>query len=122
VAEAIREFFHEERNRKVIEKLRGAGLRFEQEKARKAEGRLAGKQLVLTGSLANYSRDQAQRMIEEAGGRVTGSVSKKTDYVVVGADPGSKLEKARALGVKTIGEEELLELLGGVGLLPFEEQ
>jgi len=112
VAEAIQEFFHEKRNRAVIEKLRQAGLQFEQERARKAEGKLAGKQFVLTGTLPNYSRDQAKQMIEEAGGRVTGSVSKKTDYVVVGADAGSKLEKARALGVKTVEEAELLRLLG----------
>jgi DNA ligase (NAD+) len=112
VAEAIREFFHEERNREVITKLRKAGLQFEQEKVHKAEGHLTGKQFVLTGSLANYSRDEAKAMIEEAGGRVVGSVSKKTDYVVVGADPGSKLEKARSLGVKTVGEDELVKLLG----------
>jgi DNA ligase (NAD+) len=112
VAEAIQEFFHEKRNRAVIEKLRQAGLQFEQKRARKAEGKLAGRQFVLTGTLPNYSRDQAKQMIEEAGGRVTGSVSKKTDYVVVGADAGSKLEKARALGVKTVEEAELLRLLG----------
>jgi DNA ligase (NAD+) len=112
VAEAIQEFFHEKRNRAVIEKLHQAGLQFEQKRARKAEGKLAGKQFVLTGTLPNYSRDVAKQMIEEAGGRVTGSVSKKTDYVVVGAESGSKLEKARALGVKTVGEAELLKLLG----------
>ena len=81
-------------------------------KVRKPEGNLAGKQFVLTGTLPHYSRDEAKKMIEEAGGRVTGTVSKKTDYVVVGADPGSKLEKARALGVETIEEDELLKLLG----------
>jgi DNA ligase (NAD+) len=112
VAEAIQEFFHEKRNREVIEKLRKAGLQFEQKRVRKAQGALTGKQFVLTGTLPTYSRDQARQMIEEAGGRVVGSVSKKTDYVVVGADPGSKLDKARALGVKTLDEAGLLELLG----------
>jgi DNA ligase (NAD+) len=113
VAESILEFFAEPRNLKVIEKLRKAGLQFEQAKVHKPEGGLTGKQFVLTGTLPRYSRDEAKRMIEEAGGRVTGSVSKKTDYVVVGADPGSKFEKARALGVKTIEEGELIKLLRG---------
>jgi len=111
VAESILHFFREPRNLKVLEKLRKAGLRFEQKKLRKAEGKLTGKQFVLTGTLPNYSREEATRLIEEAGGRVIGSVSKKTDYVVVGADPGSKLDKARSLGVKTIDEIELLRLL-----------
>lgn len=113
VAESILEFFREPRNLKVIEKLRKARLQFESAKVHKPEGNLAGKQFVLTGTLPRYSRDEAKKMIEEAGGRVTGSVSKKTDYVVVGADPGSKLDKARSLGVKTIEEGELLKLLGG---------
>jgi DNA ligase (NAD+) len=112
VAESILEFFAEPRNLKVIEKLRKGGLQFEQAKVHKPEGNLAGKQFVLTGTLPHYSRDDAKKMIEEAGGRVAGSVSKKTDYVVVGADPGSKLEKARALGVRTLDEEGLLGLLG----------
>jgi len=112
IARSIRDYFSEKRNRDVLEKLRKAGVQFEQKRAHKAEGKLTGKQFVLTGTLPNYSRDDAKRMIEEAGGRVTGSVSKKTDYVVVGADPGSKLEKARSLGVKTIDEAELLKLLG----------
>ncbi|MBI4164873.1 MAG: NAD-dependent DNA ligase LigA [Acidobacteria bacterium] len=112
VSEAIREFFDEKRNREVIEKLRKAGLRFEQEQVRKTGSKLAGKQFVLTGTLPTYSRDEAKRMIEEAGGRVLGSVSKKTDYVVVGADAGSKLDKARTLGVEMIGEGELVKLLG----------
>lgn len=111
VSEAILEFFCEKRNLAVIEKLRRAGLQFEQKKVRKAEGKLAGKQFVLTGTLPTYSRQEATRMIEEAGGRVIGSVSKKTDYVVVGADPGSKLDKARALGVQVISEADLLKLL-----------
>ena len=68
-------------------------------------------QFVLTSALPHFSRDEAAKMIEEAGGRVTGSVSKKTSYVVVGADAGSKLEKARALGVKTINEEEFQKIM-----------
>jgi DNA ligase (NAD+) len=112
VAEGILEFFREPRNRQVIDNLRKAGLQFEQEIVAKPTGVLAGKQFVLTGTLPRYSRDEAKKMIEEAGGRVTGSVSKKTDYVVAGSDPGSKLDKARSLGVKTIGEDELLKLLG----------
>lgn len=111
IAQSIRDYFSEKRNRDVIERLRKAGLQFEQKRARRAEGKLTGKQFVLTGTLPTYSRDDAKRMIEEAGGRVTGSVSKKTDYVVVGADPGSKFEKARSLGVRTIDEAELVTLL-----------
>jgi len=110
-AGGIANFFREEHNRKVLDKLRRAGLRFEQEKKRKAGQALAGKTFVLTGTLLTYSREEAQKVIEEAGGRVTGSVSKKTDYVVVGAEPGSKLDKARSLGVKTLDEAGLLGLL-----------
>ncbi|HLY61295.1 MAG TPA: NAD-dependent DNA ligase LigA [Terriglobia bacterium] len=112
IAESIAAFFGEKRNLQVIEKLRNAGLQFKQEKAvKRGNQTLEGKQFVLTGTLPNYSRDDAKAMIEDAGGRVVGSVSKKTDYVVVGAEPGSKLDKAKSLGVKTIGETELLKLL-----------
>ena len=112
VSESIARFFAEKRNREVISKLRRTGVRLEETKKAAAGPRpLAGKTFALTGALPTYSRDDAQRMIEGAGGRVTGSVSKKTDYVVVGADAGSKLEKARSLGVKTIDEVELLKLL-----------
>ncbi len=112
VAEAIREFFEEKRNREVIGKLRAAGLQFTAEQKRKAEGKLTGKQFVLTGTLPTYSRDQAKEMIEANGGRVVGSVSKKTDYVVVGADAGSKLDKARTLAIMVLDEAGLRELLG----------
>ncbi len=112
-AAGIVRFFHEPRNRRVIEKLRRAGLRFEQPPAARRGARpLAGMQFVLTGTLPTYSRDEAKKLIEEAGGRVTGSVSKRTNYVVVGSDPGSKLEKARELGIKTIDEAELVKLAG----------
>jgi DNA ligase (NAD+) len=112
VSEAIREFFGEKRNREVIEKLRKAGLQFEQKKIRQPGGALAGKQFVLTGTLPTLSREEATRLIENAGGRVTGSVSRKTDYVVVGADAGSKLEKAKSLGIQTLDEAALKALLG----------
>jgi DNA ligase (NAD+) len=112
MAQGISEFFREKRNLEVLEKLRWSGLRFEQKAARKKDNRLADKQFVLTGTLPHYSRDEARKMIEAAGGRVTGSVSKKTDYVVAGVEAGSKLDKAKALGVTAINEAELLELLG----------
>jgi DNA ligase (NAD+) len=112
VSESIRQFFHERRNRDLVEKLRQAGLTFEHAiKPKKAAGALAGKVFVLTGTLPNLAREDAKARIEAAGGKVTGSVSKKTDYVVAGADPGSKLDKATSLSVPVIGEPELLALL-----------
>jgi DNA ligase (NAD+) len=111
VAASIYEFFREPRNQKLLERLRKEHLRFEQERTRPKENRLAGKSFVLTGTLGKWSRDEAKAKIEQNGGRVTGSVSRKTDYVVAGADPGSKLDKARELGVPVIGEEELQALL-----------
>ncbi len=116
-AQGIVEYFAERRNRAVIEKLRRAGLQFEippsERKRPKGAGPLAGKIFVITGTLPTYSREQAKQMIEDAGGRVTGSVSKKTDYVLVGADAGSKLDKARELGIKTVDEAALLKLTKG---------
>jgi DNA ligase (NAD+) len=109
VAKSIREFFDEPRNRHLVEHLRKS-LNFTGKKKERGTA-LAGKTFVLTGTLPNYSRDRAKQMIEDAGGKVTGSVSKKTDYVVAGADAGSKLDKARELGVKVLGEDEMLSLL-----------
>jgi len=81
--------------------------------AKKERGtKLAGKTFVLTGTLAKYTREEAKKMIEEAGGRVSGSVSKKTDYVVAGADAGSKLDKAKELGVAVIDEKGMKDLAG----------
>jgi DNA ligase (NAD+) len=94
----------------LIDKLRQAGLQFKGKKKERGTA-LAGKTLVLTGTLPTYSRDEAKKMIEDAGGRVSGSVSKKTDYVVAGADAGSKLDKARELGVAVIDEAAMLGLL-----------
>jgi DNA ligase (NAD+) len=110
IAASIVEFFQEPRNRDLVNQLREAGLTFTG--AKKERGtKLAGKTFVLTGTLAHYSRDQAKKMIEDAGGRVSGSVSKKTDYVVAGDDAGSKLDKAKELGVSVIGEADMEELL-----------
>ena len=111
VSDSIRKFFHERRNRELVERLRQADLTFTHAVRRKSAGPLAGKVFVLTGTLPNLSREEAKARIEAAGGKVTGSVSKKTDYVVAGADPGSKLDKANALGVRVLDENELLGML-----------
>jgi DNA ligase (NAD+) len=111
VSQSIREFFDEEKNRALIERLRAAGLTFTAEK-RKKSSQLEGMTFVLTGTLPNLSREDAKTKIEAAGGKVSGSVSKKTHYVVAGEEAGSKLDKARELGVKVIDEAGLLELLG----------
>jgi DNA ligase (NAD+) len=111
IAESIVEFFADEHNRKLVSDLRKAGLTFTGQKKEKGT-KLAGKTFVLTGTLERHTRDEAKKMIEDAGGRVAGSVSKKTDYVVAGSDAGSKLDKARELGVSVIDEEELERLVG----------
>jgi len=116
VAESVAVFFSQGENLKVIEKLRAAGaLLVAMRRARRVAGApLEGKQFVLTGTLASLTRQEAGRRIEELGGRVTSSVSAKTDYLVVGSDPGSKLAKARELGVPTLNEEEFKKLIGAV--------
>ena len=111
IADSIGEFFAESRNRDLIDRLRKAGLTFAGKK-RERGTKLSGKTFVLTGTLARYSRDEAKKMIEDAGGRVSGSVSKKTDYVVAGSDAGSKLDKAKELGVAVIEEGEMEKLVG----------
>jgi DNA ligase (NAD+) len=112
IATAAVAFFAEPRNRDLIERLRRAGLTFREPKAASADGALTGKTYVLTGTLPTLSRTQAAELIERAGGRVAGSVSKKTDAVVAGEEAGGKLEKAKELGVEVIDEAELLRRLG----------
>ena len=113
VAELIARQLADEQMRSLVAELRGLGLRFEQEGPPPGEGPLRDLTFVLTGTLPDLTREQAQERIMAAGGKVTGSVSKKTSYVVAGASPGSKLAKAEKLGVPVIDEAGLLELLDG---------
>jgi DNA ligase (NAD+) len=111
IAESIAEFFSIPANRELVRRLREAGLTFKGKKKERGI-KLAGKTFVLTGTLAHFTRDEAKKLIEDAGGKVTGSVSKKTDYVVAGSDAGSKLDKAKELGVAVIDEQEMEKLAG----------
>ncbi len=111
VAKSIRTFFDQPHNREVVEQLRACGVTWEEgEPAAVARKPLSGKTFVITGTLPRLSRDEAKDLVEAAGGKVAGSVSKKTDYVVAGADAGSKLVKAQALGITVIDEAALLAL------------
>jgi DNA ligase (NAD+) len=114
VAASVAQFFAEPHNREVIEQLRAAGVHWPQQQARAeaARGPLQGATVVLTGTLPALTREQATERIIAAGGKVAASVSKKTSFVVAGADAGSKLDKAQALGVRVIDESGLLQLLG----------
>lgn len=112
VAESITAFFRQESNLKIIEKLRNAGVKLEIEAIPPKELPLSGMEFVLTGKLESFARSEAEARIKELGGGVGSSVSRKTSYVVVGADPGSKLDKAKALGIKILSEEDFLRLLG----------
>jgi DNA ligase (NAD+) len=107
-AAAVTSFFSEPRNLEIVEKLRRAGVTLTEEQVRQVEGPLSGLTFVITGTLPTLSRKDMSRVIEEAGGRVAGSVTRSTDYVVVGEDAGSKLARARELGVGELSEEELL--------------
>jgi DNA ligase (NAD+) len=111
VAAAIAEFFSEPANRQLIKKLHKAGVHPVAEKREVKSDKLAGKSFVFTGGLANRSREEAGELVQQHGGKVSGSVSKKTDYVVVGTDPGSKYDKAKELGVTVLTEAEFEKLL-----------
>jgi len=113
LAESIRQFFAEAHNREVIAQLCKAGVHWSDEAPRRAaRGKLSGLTFVLTGTLPSMSRDEAKELIERQGGKVAGSVSKKTNYVVAGSDPGSKLDRATELGVKVLDEREFVALVG----------
>lgn len=114
IAESIVAFFRQEGNRQIIEKLRKADVRLGREKVKEAKPKklpLAGLEFVLTGKLESLSRSEAEAKIKALGGKAGSDVTKKTSYVVVGADPGSKLAKAEKLGVKTLSEAEFLKML-----------
>ena len=117
VAQSVVDFFAAKRNRGTIEKLRksGVNMRVPEAPSRGREGPFSGKTFVLTGKLAGYTREEAGRLIERLGGKVASSVSSRTDYVLVGEDPGSKLDKARRLGVRVIDESEFEGLIGRSG-------
>ncbi|MDQ6760923.1 MAG: NAD-dependent DNA ligase LigA, partial [Acidobacteriota bacterium] len=113
VAHSITQFFAEPRNRELVDRLRAAGLQFTHQRVHRKGGLLDGLTFVLTGTLQDLTRDEAKSRIEAAGGKVTGSVSKRTDFVVAGADAGSKLDKAHSLNIPILDETKLLEKLGG---------
>jgi len=112
VAESIIFFFRQPENIGFLKELKQAGLNFRSREERRRARPLEGKSFVLTGTLAKFSRDEAADIIESLGGKVTSSVSSKTDYLVVGETPGTKFDKARELGVATLNEQEFLELIG----------
>lgn len=112
VAESIYRFFREEHNKRVIEKLRRAGIRCEHKAQEKQESELTGRTFVFTGALETLTRDEAERIVAAHGGRASSSVSRNTDFVVVGENPGSKFDKANELGVKVITEQEFRRMAG----------
>ncbi|MGB7292742.1 MAG: NAD-dependent DNA ligase LigA [Thermodesulfobacteriota bacterium] len=112
VARSIVNFFREPKNRKTLNKILASGVNIEYTPPIKKGDRLAGLTFVLTGALENFTRDEAKKLIEQQGGSVTSSVSKKTSYVIVGKDPGSKLESAKSFGIRTIDEEEFKKMIG----------
>lgn len=111
IADSIQDWFAEDWHREIIAKWRSAGVALQQVVTSSKPQTLAGKTIVVTGSLENFSRDGVTEAITERGGKAASSVSKKTDYVVVGDSPGSKAKKAEELGVRVIGEREFMTLL-----------
>jgi DNA ligase (NAD+) len=112
VAESIYNFFHNPKNLQVLDKFKKGGVVFPVEEVEEKEKPLAGMTFVLTGGMDSFTRDEARTTIEDLGGRVSASISSKTDYVVVGRDPGSKYDQAQKLGIKTMSEDEFKEIIG----------
>jgi DNA ligase (NAD+) len=113
VSQSVREFLHSETGRKTIQELRRFGVKMAEKKAVPAkDGKLAGKTVVVTGTLGHFSREEVEDLIHRLGGKAASSVSRKTDFVVAGDEPGSKLDKAKQLGIKVVGEKEFLRLAG----------
>lgn len=110
-ASNIIEFFHQEQTKDILEKLQQAGINMKAIEEEKSDNRLEGKTFVLTGTLENYTRQEASNLIEQYGGKVSSSVSKKTDYVVAGEEAGSKLKKAEELNLIILTEEEFQKLM-----------
>ena len=113
VARSISTFFGDDRNLRLLERLMELGVEIEEMEARPGPGPLEGKSFVFTGTMERFTRGEAKRVVESMGGRISSNVSGKTDYVVAGSEPGSKLEKARSLGVRVLTEREFEELTGG---------
>jgi DNA ligase (NAD+) len=111
IAEGVREFFSESANRKLIDRLRAAGVAMKEERAAPKSAKFAGMTFVFTGTLTKRSREEAEALVAAHGGKAGSSVSKKTNYVVVGADPGSKFDKAKSLGVPILDEAQFEKLL-----------
>ena len=111
-ADCIFRFFHDEKNKEMITRLKDSGVNMEAEETETIESAVSGKIVVITGTLPTLGRKEAAELVEKYGGKVSGSVSKKTDYVVAGESAGSKLTKAQELGITVLTEEELFALLG----------
>jgi len=114
IAQSLYLFFKEDKNIKLIEKLKNAGVNLkEKEEELEKEGPLKGKNFIFTGSLETMSRKEAEELVKNSGGEVASTISKNIDYVVVGKDPGSKLDKAKKLNLKIINEDEFIEMIKG---------
>jgi DNA ligase (NAD+) len=111
IAESTRRFFADAHNKRLMQRLRRAGVAWEEKEPTNRSSKLEGKTFVLTGTLSRMTREEAKEAIERLGGKVTGSVSSKTDYVVVGEEAGSKLQKAKELGVSLLQEDAFIQLL-----------